>query len=305
MNNEIKVFVLSLKDSKRIKILRKRLKKIKINFTILFGINGNKKDSHKKLKELYNKKKTENYIGRQLAFPEIAASYAHINAYKIIKKNKIKSAIIIEDDVYPSKALKWWIKNNIKIKDNYILSFYSYPALGFIYKKPNKINTNNKIRIHDARTHLLNSSCYQINLKTCEKILKVTNGKVCGVGDWPFNLKKNRINLGVTLPYLNTFIINNSNTADARSKFAKSSFNFKKKLPSLMQNILRFFYYMSYFPFFMKKYSNIDFYHEQFLFKYLELIKNIFSKKYYNTKEIFYEKNFYFSDIQKKIKTHE
>lgn len=57
MNNEIKVFVLSLKGSKRIKILRKRLKKIKINFTVLFGINGNKKANHKKLKELYNKKK--------------------------------------------------------------------------------------------------------------------------------------------------------------------------------------------------------------------------------------------------------
>jgi hypothetical protein len=57
MNNEIKVFILSLKDSKRINILRKRLKKIKVNFTVLFGINGNKKETHKELKELYDKKK--------------------------------------------------------------------------------------------------------------------------------------------------------------------------------------------------------------------------------------------------------
>ena len=52
----------------------------------------------------------------------------------------------------------------------------------------------------------------------------------------------------------------------------------------------------------MKKYSNIDFYHEQFIFKYLELIKNIFTKKYYNTYKIFYEEKFYFKDIRKKIK---
>jgi GR25 family glycosyltransferase involved in LPS biosynthesis len=302
MSNKINVFVLSLNESKRIKILKKRLKEIKINHTVLFGINGNQKKNHKKLRELYNKKKTENYIGRQLAYPEIGASYAHLNAYKIIKKKKIKSAIIIEDDVYPSEALSWWVKNNIKIKNNYILSFYSYPALGFVCKKSSNININNKIKIHNSKTHLLNGSCYQINLKTCEKILKITNGKVCGVSDWPFNLKRCGINLGVTLPYLNTFISNSSSTAKAREEFAKSSFNLKKKMPKFMQNVLRFFYYISYIPFLMKKYSNIDFYHEQFFFKYLELIKNIFTKKYYNTNKIFYEKEFYYSDIQEKIK---
>jgi GR25 family glycosyltransferase involved in LPS biosynthesis len=302
MDSKINVFVLSLKKSQRLKILKKRLKDIKINYKILFGINGNQKKNHKKLEELYNKERTESYIGRQLAFPEIGASYAHINAYKIIKKKKIKSAIIIEDDVYPSKALGWWVKNNIKIKDNYILSFYSYPSLGFIYKKSINRNMNNKIKIHESKTHLLNGSCYQINLRTCEKIIKLTKGKVCGVSDWPFNLKRDKINLGVTLPYLNSFIKNVSSTSKAREEFAKSSFNFKKKLPNFIQNILRFFYYISYIPFFTKKYSNIDFYHEQFIFKYLEFIKNIFTRKYYNTKEIFYEKNFYFSDIQKRIK---
>ena len=33
----------------------------------------------------------------------------------------------------------------------------------------------------------------------------------------------------------------------------------------------------------------------------LVIIKNMFTKKYYNTNEIFYKKEFYFSDIQKKI----
>jgi GR25 family glycosyltransferase involved in LPS biosynthesis len=302
MNNEINVFVLSLKNSKRIKILKKRLKKIQINYTILFGINGNKKKNHKKLRKLYNKEITEKYTGRNLAYPEIAASYAHLNVYKIIKKKKIKTAIIIEDDVYPSVALKWWIKNNIKIPNNYILSFYSYPGLGFIYKKPKKININSTIRIHDAKTHLSNSSCYQINLKTCDKILKITKGKVCGVGDWPFNLKKNKINLGVTIPYLNTFIKNHSNTTKAREKFTKSYSNFKKKLPNFIVNILRFLYHITFFPFLTRKYPNLDFYHEQFFFKYLLCFINIFIRKYYNTSEIFYMRKFYFRDIQNKIK---
>jgi hypothetical protein len=85
MDNKIEVFILTLKGSNRIQKLKKRLKEININYRVLFGINGNIKKNQDKLKILYNKKKTENYIGRPLAFPEIAASYAHINAYKIIK----------------------------------------------------------------------------------------------------------------------------------------------------------------------------------------------------------------------------
>jgi GR25 family glycosyltransferase involved in LPS biosynthesis len=298
MNGTIEIFILSLKGSKRINNLKKRLKKINIDYRILFGINGNLKKNHDKLRRLYNKKKTEHYIGRQLAFPEIAASYAHINAYQIIKREKIKNAIIMEDDVYPSEDLATWIKHKIKIQNNYILSFYAYPALGFIYKKSRSQKINNSIAIHDSKTHLFNSSCYQINLNTCKKILKILDNKVCGFGDWPFNLKKNKINLGVTLPYLNTFVNDASNTAKSREKLTKRSFNFKNKLPNYLQNILRIFYYLSFFPFLSKKYSNFDFYYEQFFFKYLQLVKNFFLGKYLNTSLIFYNKNYYSLDLQ-------
>jgi GR25 family glycosyltransferase involved in LPS biosynthesis len=301
MTTKIKVFVLSLKNSKRTKLIKKRLKDIKINFKILYGINGKKKINYQKLEKLYNKKKTQNYIGRQLSYPEIAASYAHISAYKIIIKKKIKSAIIMEDDIYPSKALKCWIKNNVSIKNNYILGFYSYPALGFVYKKAKKIIANCKIKIHDSRTHLFNGSCYQININTCKKILKFTNGKVSGFSDWPFNLKKNKINLGVTLPYLNTFFKNISYTSDSRNEYDIKLFKFTEKFPDVFQAVLRFFYYISYLSFFVRKYSNVDFYNEQFFSKYFVQIKNLFTNKYYNTKKIFFDKNFYFDDLQIKV----
>lgn len=298
MNEKIQIFILSLKGSKRIKNLKKRLKEININYKILFGIDGNLKINHKKLRGLYNKKKTEHYIGRQLAFPEIAASYAHINAYKLIRREKIKNAIIMEDDVYPSTNLAIWVKKKIRIRDDFILSFYAYPALGFIYKKSRSKKINNTIAIHDSKTHLFNSSCYQINLNTCKKILKILDNKVCGFGDWPFNLKKNNINLGVTLPYLNTFVNDVSNTAKARKKITKQSFNFKNKLPIYLQDILRIFYYLSFFPFLTKKYNHFDFYYEHFFFKYLQLVKNFFLRKYLDTSKIFYNKKYYSLDLQ-------
>jgi GR25 family glycosyltransferase involved in LPS biosynthesis len=279
-------------------ILKKRLKEININYRILFGINGNLKKNHKKLSGLYNKRKTEHYIGRQLSFPEIAASYAHIKAYKIIRREKIKNAIIMEDDVYPSIDLAKWIGKKITIQDNFILSFNAYPALGFIYKKPRSKKINNSIAIHDSKTHLFNCSCYQINLNTSKKILKILGNKVCGFADWPFNLKKNNINLGVTLPYLNTFLNDVSNITSAREKLTKKSFNFKNKLPTYLQNLLRIFYYLSFFPFITKKYSNFDFYYEQFFFQYLQLVKNFFSRKYLDTSKIFYNKKYYSLDLQ-------
>ena len=300
MDNKIEVFILTLKGSNRIQKLKKRLKEININYRVLFGINGNIKKNHDKLKILYNKKKTENYIGRPLAFPEIAASYAHINAYKIIKREKIKSAIIMEDDVYPSKNLGKWIKNKTKIKDNFILSFYAYPAISFIFKKAEKSqNTmNNIIKVHVAKTHLYNASCYQINLKTCEKVLEINNNKVCGFGDWQFNLIKNKIKLGVTLPYLNIILNYKSNTALASKKFMQNSFNFKNKLSKSLQDILRIFYYLSFLPFLMRKYKNFDFYHEYFFSKYLCYLENLIFKKYLDTSKIYYDKNFYSTDLK-------
>jgi len=301
MNQKIVIFILSLKNSERLPKLIKRLKEINIKYNILLGINGNLKKNHKLLLKFYDKRETEKYIGRNLAFPEIGASLAHINAYKLIIKNKIKSAIIIEDDVYPSKTLALWIKNNINIKDNNINSFYTYPSLGFVEKKPLIKVLNGKIGIHQAKTHLHNSSCYQINLSTCKKIIQLTKGKVCGVGDWPFNIEKSGIKLNVTIPYLISFNNYKSNTEKERSKLTIDSFKIKKILPMFLNTTLRTLYYLSFYPYLIKKYKNIDFYKEQFFNKYLELIKNFFTKKYYNTNKMFLKKKFYVSDLYKKV----
>jgi GR25 family glycosyltransferase involved in LPS biosynthesis len=301
MNQKIAVFILSLKNSERLPKLIRRLKVINIKYKILLGVNGNLEKNHKLLLKFYDKRETEKYIGRNLAFPEIAASLAHINAYKLIIKNKIKSAIIIEDDVYPSKTLALWIKNNINIKDNNINSFYTYPSLGFIEKKPLIKVMNDKIGIHQAKTHLHNSSCYQINLSTCKKIIQLTKGKVCGVGDWPFNIEKSGIKLNVTIPYLISFNNYKSNTEKERSKLTIDSFKIKKILPMFLNTTLRTLYYLSFYPYLIKKYKNIDFYKEQFFNKYLELIKNFFTKKYYNTNKMFLKKKFYVSDLYKKV----
>jgi GR25 family glycosyltransferase involved in LPS biosynthesis len=295
--SEVKVYIISLKGSKRLKDIQKRLKQLKINFEIFYGINGHQKKNHLKLLNNYDSKKTENYIGRKLAFPEIAASLSHINIYKSIVSNKIKSSIIIEDDAYPSIDLYKWIKSGDKIKDNSILSFYSYPS-GYLKKSGKKTILKN-IKIHQALTHINNSSCYQINLKTCETILKITKGKVCGVADWPLNIKNNKIELTVTIPYL--VIMDDyyeSYTAVAREKYLSKNYLIESFNKLLIFKILKNLFHILFISFLFKKKMNYFFYKEIFFDKSIYFFKNLFLNTSLSTYTIFKNKDYYSKDLQ-------
>jgi len=136
-----------------------------------------------------------------LLFPEIEASLAHINAYKYIVLNSISSAIIVEDDAYPSIYLKYWIESGSEIKNNLILCFYSHPG-GHLNKISYKDYLKGKVKAHKAKTRLYNCSFYQINLNTCKTILKLTRGKVKTFADWPILSNKIKIIFARTMPYL-------------------------------------------------------------------------------------------------------
>lgn len=295
--SQIKVFVISLKGSDRISHLRKRLKNLKIKYEIFYGINGKDKKYFFKLLKHYNSIKTENNIGRKLSFPEIAASLSHLNIYKLIVKKGIQSAIILEDDAYPSNVLAKWIKKNIKIENNSILSFYSYPS-GYLNSIGQKTLIDG-VNIHKSVTHINNSSSYQINLKTCKSILRLTKGKVCGVCDWPFNYKKDKIFLSTTIPYLtimdDTFT---SNTAFEREKtFKQNNFmDFLRK--NLFSNLLKNIFNLFMISYLFKSKMRFSFFKEQFFEKSYYYFKSLFNNKYISTYKEFKNRNYYSKDLR-------
>jgi len=241
-----KILILSLKKSIKLKHLKKRLQQLKIKHQVIYGIDGTNVKNFEILNKNYNDKETNQNIGRSLKFPEIAASLAHLNAYKYIIKKKINSAIIMEDDSYPSVLLKQWTDSQCKIQDNFILSFYSYPS-GYIYKEIFKSYLDRKIKVHLAKTHIYNGSFYQINLKTCKKIIKLTKGKVINFSDWPIQ-KKDNITFATTIPYLT--VMDKFNNSIIK-KFRNKSNNFLKKiLPNIILKIFRdifHFFFLGYF----------------------------------------------------------
>jgi GR25 family glycosyltransferase involved in LPS biosynthesis len=297
----IKVLIISLKNSKRVSVLKKRLKSINIDYKIVEGINGKEIFRKNKQHLIYNKRKTLKNISRELSPQEVGATASHIKAYKYIVKNKIKQAIIMEDDAYPSNYMLEWIKNNVEIENNKILSFYSYPN-GFLKKKYYKTVLDKKIFLHNSVTHIFNNSCYQINNYTCKEILKITKGKVIGLGDWPFLICSSKIKLAVTIPFL--CVINDNGFSYVRKSqeiFTKKNFLIRKIIHKDIISILRIPYYLSYLPYFLGKYKNKKFYYEHFFYKQFIRIYNYIFNSYYNLETIYYKPKFYWKDLQKKI----
>ena len=288
-----KIFVLSFKGSKRLPKIKKRLKKIKLNFKVIYGVDVKNKRAIDILKKNYNKKKTEFFLGRSLPYSEMSAPYLHLKTYKHIVKHNIKKSIIFEDDVYPSKEIINFKKINFTKLKNYIIGFMSYD--GFVLKKPDfKVDNFN---FHKAKTHLHHVSAYACDLNFCKTILKKTDGKICGVSDWPINLIKNNIYSSIVLPY--PVIINEkfeSYLAKDR-KLSLPKYKIKKYIPQTLFLFLSFFYYLLHIPFFTGRYKSIDFFREYFVQKKIYSLYSLFSNNYLSTKKIYFNKDFYRPDL--------
>jgi len=305
MKSNIKIIVISLKKSKRISKLKNRLNNINVKFKILKAIDGKLYKENNKLNYIYNKEITTKNIGREMSESEIGCAASHLKAYRYILKNKIKQAIIMEDDAYPSNFISRWIKSNVQVENNKILNFYCYPY-GVINKKPYKKFFNNSIKVHKVVGYTTGAACYQINNYTCQKIIRLTKNKVSGLPDWPFSILKDKIELMITLPFLAhiddggfSYLKKDRNNLLNENKFIK------KKFFKIIIKILRIPYYLSYFPYFTSKYPNKYFYYEYYVHRIILKIKNFIFRKYLELETLYYKRDNYCKDLKKIIKfTH-
>jgi len=175
----------------------------------------------------------------------------------------------MEDDAYPSILLKEWIEENVKVKNDEILSFYTYPTSSFLDKKADRSALGGRVLIHSSLTHTYSSACYQINNFTCNKIISLTKNKVVGFADWPFLINKENISLSITLPFM-TIIDDKgiSNVKLEREKLLKQNEILKIILSENILSILRVPYYLTYLGFLLK-FKNKNFYYEHFFQKQL------------------------------------
>lgn len=300
MKNLIPIIVLTLKNSIREKTITNRLKLLKLNYKIIYGVDGRNKEERIYLNKRYNKFKSELSAQRELSYEDIACSYGHLKIYQYIVKKKIETAIIMEDDCFPSKYFHNWLLIDKNFLKKYDIIQFTAPR-GFIYKKP--INLfNNQFSLHKAKTKLPTTTCYQINIKACKYILKISNKKVCGVADWPINFLDLKIKQFFVLPII----------ASVHYNHIKSSFNkllqlqilkrlkIKKFIP--LYNIFVGFYYLLHFPYFLKFFNNYKYYQEEFLRVYITMFQNFFSRTFIDLEKISLNQNLYITDLHNNVK---
>ena len=290
----IPIFVLTLKGSKREKIIKKRLNDCGLNFKFIYGINGKDKKNYTYLDKIYNKKKAEFILGRQMPYSEISASYGHLKIYKYIKKKKINKAVILEDDAWPSKSLKKILKVKNLANDYDVIGLNCYD--GFVYKKSNR-QILNKFNLHKAKTHLINVSAYIISLKTCKVILKKTKGKVISVPDWPINFIKNNIVSSVLLPYPVIINDNNFSYLQLDRKKVTPQKMIKKIIPQNIMGAISTIYYILHIPYIFQRYPSYNFYKEHFFEKKIAILEKLLCNNLINTKEIILNKSYYLKDL--------
>lgn len=290
----IPIFVLTLKGSKREKIIKKRLNDCGLNFKFIYGINGKNKKNYTYLEKIYNKKKAEFILGRQMPYSEISASYGHLKIYKYIKKKKINKALILEDDAWPSKSLKKILKVKNLANDYDVIGLNCYD--GFVYKKSN-CQILNKFNLHKAKTHLINISAYIISLKACKVILKKTKGKVISVPDWPINFIKNNIVSSVLLPYPVIINDNNFSYLQLDRKKVTPQKMIKKIIPQNIMGAISIIYYILHIPYIFQRYPSYNFYKEHFFEKKIAILEKLLCNNLINTKEIILNKSYYLKDL--------
>jgi len=304
---KIPIMVMSMKSSPRLPILLKRLKKLDLKYKIFYGIAGKNESEIKKVYSVYERQKVINRTGREMGFNEIGGGYTCIRLFEYCVKKKYKNIIIMNDDFHPSKLFKEWIEKTTYFNGNKIIGFYCFPA-GFLKKKYKKF-LGGKINLYESKTHLFNSGCNQITFGYMKKFLKITNKKVIGNGDYPFNLKKYGIIMYQTLPFL-TYPDDKgiSFLTEDRDKLEKTSFkNFRKslyrffgiKFTNTVFNFLRVPYYILFIPFILRKYKNFDYYIEYYFEKYFYKLINPIFRFYIDIENIYFLKSSYPQDLKK------
>jgi len=300
MKTQINVFVLTIKNSNREYLIKQRLNFLKINYKIFYAIDGRDPNNFKILQKKYNQKKCLNELGRDMKYTEISNAEGHLRIYQYIVNNNISNAVIMEDDCYPSKLLRDWLKLDYFFSKNKYDIIQIYHSYGLVYKNSFTLIPENFF-LYKACFTIPYTTCYQISKKACKYIIK-RNKKVSRLVDWPINFYNNKINQHVVLPYIVSLRFDHISTSYQKNlwiKFNKLK-DIKKFIP--FYNFISALYYFSHLPFFFGIVKNYSYYKEVFLLKKIFYFKNFFLSNFINLENIQKKKKLYPLDLRKNAK---
>jgi len=293
LKNQIPIFILTYRGSKREPLIKKKLDNLDLKYKLIYGLNAKINKNKKILNSYYDSNRSKKIFKKKLNLYDMACSFGHMKIYKYIAKKKIKCAIIMEDDCSPKPSLAQWVYLKKKYIENLdYIQFYSNS--GLIYKKI-FINIDDKFFIHKAFSHLPLTTCYQINLKACKYLLNYYKNSIFQTSDFPGDYMLKNIKQYFVLPQIASIDERHLQTSTNRKIW--DSINYFAKI----KNILPFYNFFNsaitilhipYLLFFYKKYP-YNYYKKYFLLLKCNIFKNYFMRKYININSLINNKSKY------------
>lgn len=293
------VFLLTIKNSKRERLIKNKLNSLKIRYKVFYAINGHDTKNSKILNRFYDSRKCLNEIGRDMKLTEISNAEGHLRIYKYIVQKNIANAVIMEDDCYPSKILIDWLNlSKIFNKKNFDI-IQLYHSFGLVCRNSQIIIS--KFSIFKSCSVLPYTTCYQISKKACKYILK-KNKKISRLVDWPINFHEKKIFQYAALPYLVSLTYNHAETSYQKNLW--QNFSILKKIKKFIPFYALFtaFYFFSHFSYFFGFCRNYIYFKEKYLWNKICYIKSIFSINYLNLEATLKNRSYYPKDLIKNAK---
>lgn len=272
------VYLLTIRNSKREFIIKKKLDLLKIKYKIFYAIDGRDPVNFGTLDRYYDSKKSHYHLGREMTYFEKSCAEGHQRIYKYIIKKNIKNAVIIEDDCKPSKLLLKWLNLNDYFKKNEYDIIQIFHSFGKVYKSSCRKIMN--FSIYQSCFVIPYTTCYQISQNACRHIVK-KNKKIGRLVDWPINIHEGKIKQYVVMPDLVSLFPDHMTTSAQVDLWKFHSFLklLKKIIP--FYDVFTTIYYFSHLPYIFSSARDYSYYKEKFLMKKIFYIKALFSSNEY------------------------
>lgn len=177
----VKCFSVSLKSSPRRARFASAMHSSGIEFEFFDAVDG-RELSESELNGCVDHYRCRLLSGKILSKSEVGCSLSHLHLYsKLVSDSESSHYLIFEDDASPKSGLLEAVISAVE-SDADIVSFYSECAV----VRSNQVLELNKVIAQKVYSRCDNTVCYLIAKNAAKKILKITNGMVCGVADWPF-----------------------------------------------------------------------------------------------------------------------
>ncbi len=199
----MKIFVISLKSSKRRTFVSKQMEEFGLDFDFFDAINGKElsEEEIEKNCDIEAIKKHPKWLNKGA----LGCALSHLYIYQEMIQQSIERAIILEDDMVLNKEFRCLLNklNTRKEKEEVIMLYYrAFNKVTFSTKDSTNLNDNFKIlKPYTLDDIPITTGCYYITKNACKKLSDIIQPIRVSADSWKYFVKNSEFkNINVVYP---------------------------------------------------------------------------------------------------------